>query len=84
MFTVHASPASALSSPYFSLQINWTHEQFRLTIFDVINKTMKGRWAETAMQETGSIICQNIFETADGEEKVSRVGSKRGGCGPVS
>lgn len=55
----------------------------RPKIFSVINKIMKGRWAETAMQETGSIICQNIFESADVEEKVRCV--KRDGyeSGPV-
>jgi hypothetical protein len=44
----------------------------RAKIFRVINGVMKGRWAETAMQETGSIICQNIFESADVEEKVRK------------
>lgn len=37
---------------------------------------MKGRWAEIAMQETGSIICQNIFESADVGEKVCKDGEK--------
>ncbi|UZJ57212.1 hypothetical protein CBS101457_006532 [Exobasidium rhododendri] len=51
------------------LEINWTDSEIRVKIFKVINSVMKGRWAETAMQETGSIICQNIFESADVEEK---------------
>ncbi|PWN53305.1 ARM repeat-containing protein [Violaceomyces palustris] len=51
------------------LEINWTHSGFRSAIFTTINKMMKGRWAQAAMQETGSIICQNIFESADMEEK---------------
>jgi hypothetical protein len=48
----------------------------RAKIFSVVNGVMKGRWAETAMQETGSIICQNIFESADVGEKVSRGGKR--------
>ena len=52
-----------------ALEIRWDHPTFRTTIFEVINNTLRGKWAETAMQETGSIICQNIFESADPSEK---------------
>ena len=51
------------------LEINWADKTIRRQIFAVVNSIMKGRWAETAMQETGSIICQNIFESADADEK---------------
>ncbi|KAN0062966.1 meiotic PUF protein 1 [Thecaphora frezii] len=51
------------------LEINWAHPSFRSTIFAVMNRQMKGKWALTARQETGSIICQNIFESADTDEK---------------
>ncbi|EPQ27269.1 uncharacterized protein PFL1_05192 [Pseudozyma flocculosa PF-1] len=51
------------------LEIDWTHASFRSTIFAVMNRQMKGKWAKTARQETGSIICQNIFESADADEK---------------
>lgn len=56
----------------FSCKTNWSESEMRTKIFGVVNSVMKGRWAETAMQETGSIICQNIFESADVEEKVER------------
>ena len=52
-----------------TLEISWTHATFRATLFQTINDHLRGRWAETAMQETGSIICQNIFESADTNEK---------------
>lgn len=41
----------------------------RRRLFSVVNATMKGKWAETACQETGSIVCQNIFESASSDEK---------------
>ncbi|KAK0530844.1 meiotic PUF protein 1 [Tilletia horrida] len=51
------------------LEINWTSREFRKSIFRTINDTMRGTWARTAVQETGSIICQNVFESADAEDR---------------
>lgn len=51
------------------LETEWTRPQFREQIFASINQQLKGRWARTARQETGSIICQNIFESARPAEK---------------
>lgn len=52
------------------LELHWpTNGEMRARIYAVVNKTMKGRWAETAMLETGSIICQNLFECANADEK---------------
>ncbi len=51
------------------LETEWTRPQFREQIFASINRQLKGRWARTARQETGSIICQNIFESAQPAEK---------------
>ena len=56
------------------LELNWTHPEFRRTIFAIMNQQMKGKWAQAARQETGSIICQNIFESADTDEKVQYPG----------
>ncbi|KAK0544527.1 meiotic PUF protein 1 [Tilletia horrida] len=51
------------------LEINWSSREFRKSIFRRINDTMRGFWARTSVQETGSIICQNIFESADAEDR---------------
>lgn len=51
------------------LETDWKRPQFREQIFASINRQLKGRWARTARQETGSIICQNIFESAQPGEK---------------
>ncbi|UTT88718.1 hypothetical protein NDA17_001671 [Ustilago hordei] len=51
------------------LETEWKEPQFREQIFASINKQLKGQWARTARQETGSIICQNIFESAQSTEK---------------
>lgn len=51
------------------LETEWTRPQFREQIFASINRQLKGRWARIARQETGSIICQNIFESAQPAEK---------------
>lgn len=51
------------------LETEWRRPQFREQIFASINKQLKGQWARTARQETGSIICQNIFELAQPAEK---------------
>lgn len=51
------------------LETEWKRPHFRNQIFASINQQLKGRWAFTARQETGSIICQNIFETAEPAEK---------------
>ncbi|CEH15149.1 Translational repressor Pumilio/PUF3 and related RNA-binding proteins (Puf superfamily) [Ceraceosorus bombacis] len=51
------------------LEINWSSAEVRQRMFDAINNVMRGKWAQTARQETGSIVCQNIFESADREEK---------------
>ncbi|CDU22547.1 uncharacterized protein SPSC_01177 [Sporisorium scitamineum] len=55
------------------LETEWSRPQFREQIFAAINRQFKGRWARTARQETGSIICQNIFESARPEEKAQCV-----------
>ncbi|KDN52708.1 ARM repeat-containing protein [Tilletiaria anomala UBC 951] len=52
-----------------ALEITWTQASFRAKIFQVLNDSLRAKWALTAMQETGSIICQNIFESADASEK---------------
>ncbi|EST08275.2 Pumilio RNA-binding repeat [Kalmanozyma brasiliensis GHG001] len=51
------------------LETEWTRPRFREQIFASINRQLQGRWARTARQETGSIICQNIFESAQPAEK---------------
>lgn len=51
------------------LETESTRPHFREKIFGSINRQLKGRWARTARQETGSIICQNIFESAQPAEK---------------
>ncbi|SJX65520.1 uncharacterized protein SRS1_16146 [Sporisorium reilianum f. sp. reilianum] len=55
------------------LETEWSRPQFREQIFAAINRQLKGRWARTARQETGSIICQNIFESAQPDEKAQCV-----------
>ncbi|PWN20569.1 ARM repeat-containing protein [Microstroma glucosiphilum] len=52
-----------------ALEVKWSSEKFREKVFDVINAAMRGHWAYTAMQETGSIVVQNLFESAQGPEK---------------
>lgn len=52
-----------------ALEIRWTEDGFRRHVFQVINDAMAGRWADTAMQETGSIVVQNLFESAQEDEK---------------
>lgn len=61
---------STLDSQLILFQIEWSHEDFRTTLFEIINQTMRGRWAETAQLETGSIIVQNLFESGNEDEKV--------------
>lgn len=46
------------------LETDWTDADFRKRMFSTINAQLKGKWAGVATQETGSIICQNIFESA--------------------
>ncbi|TKY88119.1 hypothetical protein EX895_002829 [Sporisorium graminicola] len=55
------------------LETEWSRPQLRDQIFAAINRQLKGRWARTARQETGSIICQNIFESAQPDEKAQCV-----------
>lgn len=55
------------------LETEWSRAPFREKIFAAINRQLKGRWAQTARQETGSIICQNIFESARPAEKAQCV-----------
>ncbi|CAO1624655.1 unnamed protein product [Sympodiomycopsis kandeliae] len=52
-----------------ALETKWSSEPFRRRLYATINAAMKGRWACTAMQETGSIVVQNLFESADEDEK---------------
>lgn len=52
------------------LQARWSDKSIRKDIYQAINDAMRGKWAQAAMQETGSIVCQNIFESADDTEKV--------------
>ncbi|KAJ9475608.1 putative mRNA-binding protein PUF3 (putative) [Pseudozyma hubeiensis] len=51
------------------LETEWSCASFREQIFAAINTQLKGQWAQMARQETGSIICQNIFESAQPAEK---------------
>jgi hypothetical protein len=51
------------------LESEWQRSSFRDEIFASINRQLKGHWARTARQEAGSIICQNIFESAQPDEK---------------
>ncbi|PWY99244.1 ARM repeat-containing protein [Testicularia cyperi] len=51
------------------LEAEWRRGEFRERIFASINAQLAGKWAQTARQETGSIICQNIFESAHEDEK---------------
>lgn len=51
------------------LEMQWTGRAFRRKVFDVINRGMRGHWASVAMQETGSIVVQNLFESADEDER---------------
>lgn len=46
------------------LETEWTDSNFRKHMFSTINEQLKGKWTFVATQETGSIICQNIFESA--------------------
>lgn len=53
-----------------ALETKWSSEAFRRRVYETINAAMKGRWAAIAMQETGSIVVQNLFESAvDDDEK---------------
>ncbi len=52
-----------------ALEIRWNDATFRARLFEQLNSTLRGKWSEFVMQETGSIICQNIFESADRAEK---------------
>lgn len=52
-----------------ALETKWTDEAFRRRLYETINRVMRGRWAATAMQETGSIVVQNLFESAEDDEK---------------
>lgn len=49
------------------LETDWTDAAFRKHLFSTINQQLRGKWAFMATQETGSIICQNIFESAKDE-----------------
>lgn len=53
------------------LEIRWTDANFARTVFETINAAMRGRWAGLAMQETGSIIVQNLFESAIDRDKAA-------------
>lgn len=37
-----------------------------------IHESLKGRWAQIALDETGSLVIQNIFENLTEEDKVKR------------
>lgn len=51
------------------LETRWSEDGFRRHVFQTINQAMLNRWADTAMQETGSIVVQNLFESAHQDEK---------------
>lgn len=55
------------------LEIEWTDKTFRTKVLEFINKQVRGRWATIAMQETGSIVVQNLFESAGEGENVQCV-----------
>ncbi|OLL25955.1 Meiotic coiled-coil protein 2, partial [Neolecta irregularis DAH-3] len=48
-------------------EVRWN--QSPPTIVKHMNETLKGRWAEVAMSETGSLVVQNIFENCTEDEK---------------
>lgn len=51
------------------LEIKWRDAAFGRRVFESINGSMRGRWHQLATQETGSIIVQNLFESAREEDK---------------
>ncbi|CAO1632967.1 unnamed protein product [Parajaminaea phylloscopi] len=50
------------------LEIQWSDGAYRRKVFERIHRAMKGHWAAVAMQETGSIVVQNLFESADEDD----------------
>lgn len=47
------------------LEIKWSDPAFHRSLMGAINAAMAGRWASIAMQETGSIVVQNLFESTN-------------------
>lgn len=45
------------------LDTQWQNASMRPKIINTLNKTLRGKWADVAMSETGSLICQNLFES---------------------
>jgi Pumilio-family RNA binding repeat len=42
-------------------------------VMKYVNDSLKGRWTEVALGETGSLVVQNIFENCLDEDKVSHL-----------
>lgn len=41
-------------------------------IMKYVNESLRGRWSEVALGETGSLVVQNIFENCLEEDKVAQ------------
>lgn len=50
------------------LDTQWNEAKVRIKIIDTLNSTLRGKWADVAMSETGSLICQNLFESGTASE----------------
>ncbi|KAG8836396.1 hypothetical protein FRC17_003306 [Serendipita sp. 399] len=63
-------PAYTLTSKHCShvwakiMEINWVDGPAP-PIFDVVNRSLRGKWASLACHETGSLVVQTIFENMD-------------------
>jgi hypothetical protein len=53
------------------------------TVMYHVNSALKGRWAHVALDETGSLVIQNIFENLTENEKVSEATCGYVGMGSI-
>lgn len=44
-------------------------------VMNHVNNALQGRWAQVALDETGSLVIQNIFENLTEQDKVRHDGS---------
>lgn len=51
-------------------EVRWSTDTTSMMIH--IHEALKGRWAQIALDETGSLVIQNIFENLTQEDKVKK------------
>ncbi|PWN34673.1 ARM repeat-containing protein [Meira miltonrushii] len=50
------------------LDTQWQEAGMRSKIVNTLNEVLRGKWADIALSETGSLICQNLFESGSDAE----------------